>query len=75
MCARREPCPSLYRWEGLAGQVLGAPGSPTPSGSRIPPPPILLGLGLVKGERGGEVADHPLLILIGLGEGEARGQP
>ena len=53
----------------LAGQRGEAHESPTPSGSRIPPP-ILVQLGFLGGEKRGRGAGHLLLVLIGLGEGE-----
>ena len=70
-CVFRGAPASVYKGgeEGrLAGQRGEAQESPTPSGSRIPPPPILVGIGFAEGEkiRRGR---PPLLVLIGLGEG------
>ena len=64
-CVFRGAPASVYKGgeEGrLAGQGGEAQESPTPSGSRIPPTPILVGIGLLEGgkrERGPATSPSP----------------
>ena len=62
----------MTRGGRLAGQGVARQESPTPSGSRIPPPPILVGIGLVEGgkEREGPTPS-PCPIRTKGGEGRA----
>ena len=71
VCLEVSPA-SVYKGvEGEAGRPRReAQESPTPSGSRIPPP-ILVQLGFLGGEKRRR-GRPPLLVLIGLGEGGRR---
>ena len=87
LCVYGVPPTPVYKGveEGRAGPLYGAPwGSPTPTGSRIPP--FLVQLGILPSirsrrqgrgrEKGRKEGAQPLaLVQFGLGLGGARGLP
>ena len=80
-CVFRGAPASVYKGgeEGrLAGQGGEAQESPTPSGSRIPPPPILVGIGFLEGgkrERGPATSPSPNRTRGSGGRAAQLGQP